>query len=184
MRSGFHWATFMVEPLELVFTRLVAGIPVRFRLRYVLPLTGGGLPRTEIGFRLAGDLLGSAEGRYAVEDFKAGRGLFLGGANLTAQFARFAGTTPHAPHFSLSWTDGEILLSVPGLLGIGEVLWMRHCVEFMAALAAAVAGAGREPPRLPVPPLRMPPRRGGNLSVKPGRGAGVRVRGRGGKRGN
>jgi len=144
--SRFFLPTLSPEPVFLSFTRIKGGVPVRFGLRYEYPFRfGGAYPCTVFEFETQEAMFGSEGGAYSVRDYNAGQGLFLGGMNLTKEYAKFAAMTPHVGRFRLGWKGATAWLVVPGLLGEEAEVWVRHCMDFMEELAAKVCGpsAGR-----------------------------------------
>jgi len=80
-------------------------------------------------------VLGPEPGRYRVEDWQTGRGLFLAGVNVTPIYARFVGELPAGVRPRLSWVGGEFQVALPGLLGDGEEVWVTRVFEFLDEVA-------------------------------------------------
>lgn len=142
IRSRFFLPTLALEPVDLAWSRVFAGEPVLMSIRYELPLVGlSSLPQTIFEFETREARFGSGGGSYTGIDLLAGRGLFLGGVNLTEKFRKFSLVTPHSARFRLGWKGPRVWLAVPGLLDSREEVWVRHCTGFMEELAAQVLGA-------------------------------------------
>jgi len=132
---AFSWTTLVAEAAELRYVRMFGSVPVRFRLRFVFPLPGTGRAGTVMEFELPEPVLGSEPGLYLPGDLRAGRGLFLGGANLTREYMRFTTELPSVARPRLGWRDATVRLFIPGLLGAGEEVWVVRCLEFLEELA-------------------------------------------------
>lgn len=139
VHTRFSWATFMPEARQLTFVKMYGRVPCQFRLRYVLPLAGLGVPLTVMEFELPDLMLGSEPGRYLVEDWRTGRGMFLAGVNLTEIYARFVGELPHGVRPRLAWIGNEVRVALPGLMGENEEIWVTRCFEFLDELAGRLA---------------------------------------------
>src|SRR5205809_4750299 len=63
VRTRFSWATFTPEARQLTFVRMIGRVPCQFRLRYVVPFGGMGVPLTVMEFELPEAVLGPEPGR-------------------------------------------------------------------------------------------------------------------------
>ena len=142
VHTRFSWATFTPEARQLSFVRMYGKTPCQFRLRYVFPLGGMGVPLTVMEFELPESLLGNEPGGYLPEEWHGGRGLFLAGVNLTPVYAKFIGELPRGVRPRLGWLGSEVRISLPGLLGDAEEIWVTRCFEFLDELAGRLCGAG------------------------------------------
>ncbi len=139
VRSGFSWLTMTREPRELTFVRMAGRSPCRFRVRYVLPLPGGSRPATVIEFEVDESVFGAEPGLCGPRDVAGGRGLFLGGANLTADYAALLGELPAGLRPAVAWQGPTARLVIPALLGAGEEPWFTRALAFMEAAADRTA---------------------------------------------
>lgn len=142
VHTRFSWATFTPEARQLTFVKMFGRIPCQFRVRYVLPFGGLGVPLTIMEFEVPDPVLGPEPGRFSVEDWHGGRGLFLAGVNLTTVYARFIGELPRGVRPRLAWVGGEVRLALPGLLGDGEEIWVTRCFEFLDEVAVRLCAFG------------------------------------------
>lgn len=143
VRTGFSWITLCFEARELSFVRMFGRVPVRFRLRYVMPLLGRGVPGTVTEFELPEAVFGPEAGLYVTEDYRSGRGFFLAGTNLTDIYGRFVRELPGFVRPKLGWHGAVVALHLPGLLGAGEEIWVTRCFEFLAELAVRTVPPAR-----------------------------------------
>jgi hypothetical protein len=141
IRNRFSLPTLMQEPAELAWTRIIAGEPVQMSIRYVMSLTGQRtMPMTVFEIEFRESRFGPDGGYYSGPDLVAGRGLFMGGANLTEVYRKFCLITPHSGRFRINWSGARFMLTVPGLLDDREEVWVRHCIRFLEELAGGVLG--------------------------------------------
>jgi len=141
VHTRFSWATFTPEARQLSFVRMYGRTPCQFRLRYIFPLGGMGVPLTVMEFEVPEPVLGAEPGRYLAEDWRTGRGLFLAGVNCTPVYERFVGELPHGVRPRIGWVGSEVRVALPGLLGEGEEVWVIRCFEFLDELATRLCGA-------------------------------------------
>jgi hypothetical protein len=149
VRKRFFLPTLSLEPVDMAWAKICAGEPVRLSIRYELPFTGlSSFPQTIFEFETREALFGQEGGTYSLLDLNAGRGLFLGGANLTEDFRKFCLITPHVRAFRMGWKGSRVWLAVPGLLDSSEEIWVRHCAGFMEEMVSRLIGpetAGKSP---------------------------------------
>jgi len=141
LRKRFFLPSFSLEPVELSWTRVVSGQPVIMVFRYELPLSGfSRLPQTVFEMEARDAVFGLEGGTYLGNELNVGRGLFMGGVNLTEEFRKFALETPQASRFRLGWKGSRAWMAVPGLLDTREEFWVRHCIRFMEETAGRISG--------------------------------------------
>ena len=139
IRKRFFLPTLSLEPVDMAWTRIVAGEPIRMYIRYELPLVGlSSFPQTIFEFETMEALYGPEGMSYSGSDLASGRGLFLGGTNLTEDFRKFGDITPHITRFRLGWKGSRVWLAVPGLLDSRDEVWIRHFILFMEEVAGRV----------------------------------------------
>lgn len=144
IRSEFSWLMLTREARELSFVRMVGRQPCRFRVRYSLPTPGGGRPATLIEFDAPEAVYGSEPGAFVPADAAGGRGLFLGGANLTAEYATLLGELPPVLRPGVAWQGDTVRLVMPVLLGASEEPWCARCLAFMELVADRTCPPARD----------------------------------------
>lgn len=137
VRSGFSWITLMPEPREVTFVVVVNAAPCRCRVGFLLPPRAT-VPATVLEIELPEARLGSEEGFYGAEDLATGRGLFLGGANVTTVWRRFLGELPPGVRARLRWRGTVLRLALPALLGDTEEIWVNRAVAFLVEAAELI----------------------------------------------
>lgn len=141
VRRRFSFGTFTAEAVELTFLHMAGRLPVTMRLTFAAPPRGGLRPGTAFECELPEASLGAERGAYLPADLAAGRGLFLGGANLTAAYAGLVGTLPGPLRPVLRWQGHRACLFLPALLGERDEWWAERCLAFMRELADGAAAS-------------------------------------------